>query len=386
MQLIFFWGIKVIGSEIYEEKVSVMTVYLLSLIAVTLLMTNYFKDYYSLKLLTVGNILLGLSFLLVLNRSVDGALMVWHLSVMMAAWFFWIASMKAVRGDDVPQPFYGGLYCIYLLTSSWLHYEGYEERIIYVLITVVMVLVLFEAFYRELNKWRENQVAITYISVAFFGFTTYWLFSSFSYVQWMNDFALAGSVVTNLAIMSMLMDRNHKIIERTAMLDALTGAYNRKYFIKHLEGVLESARRDHEGFCVAMIGIDDFRTINFSHGHRYADKVLREFKEIVDNNLRHYDLFARYDSEKFLFFFKEKDLDKGYYILDRILIDLRLKEWDDEELMVTFSGSIMGINERTKALEPLEVIDLLERQLMVAKDQGKNRILKKDNPLNNGDQ
>lgn len=75
--------------------------------------------------------------------------------------------------------------------------------------------------------------------------------------------------------------------------DALTGAYNRRYFE-------EKIRKSTVSAGVAMIDLDDFKLYNDSFGHDTGDVVLSTFVNIIKNCTRKTDMLIRYGGDEFL--------------------------------------------------------------------------------------
>ena len=75
--------------------------------------------------------------------------------------------------------------------------------------------------------------------------------------------------------------------------DALTGAYNRRYFE-------EKIRKSTVSAGVAMIDLDDFKLYNDSFGHDTGDVVLITFVNIIKNCTRKTDMLICYGGDEFL--------------------------------------------------------------------------------------
>lgn len=76
-------------------------------------------------------------------------------------------------------------------------------------------------------------------------------------------------------------------------LDALTGAYNRRYYEDRIRKV-----KSHAG--VAMIDLDDFKLYNDTCGHNAGDMVLNTVVGIVRKCIRKTDILIRYGGDEFL--------------------------------------------------------------------------------------
>ena len=90
----------------------------------------------------------------------------------------------------------------------------------------------------------------------------------------------------------LLLDRCDGM-ERGAFVDPLTGAYTRRYFDKFL------ASGEMSGG-VAMIDVDQFKSVNDSFGHLVGDEALKTVAEAMQNCLRQTDILIRYGGDEFL--------------------------------------------------------------------------------------
>ena len=90
----------------------------------------------------------------------------------------------------------------------------------------------------------------------------------------------------------LLLDRCNGM-ERSAFVDPLTGAYTRRYFDKFL------ARGEMHGG-VAMIYVNQFKSVNDSFGHLVGDEALQTVAAAMQSCLRQTDILIRYGGDEFL--------------------------------------------------------------------------------------
>ena len=83
-------------------------------------------------------------------------------------------------------------------------------------------------------------------------------------------------------------------------LDALTGAYNRRYYENRIRKV-----RGHAG--VAMIDLDDFKLYNDTCGHNAGDFVLNTVVGIIRGCICKTDILIRYGGDEFLLILQDVD-------------------------------------------------------------------------------
>ncbi len=88
-------------------------------------------------------------------------------------------------------------------------------------------------------------------------------------------------------------------VESLAIMDPLTGLFNRRRFESILTADFKRAVRYQHPLSCMMIDIDHFKEINDSRGHQEGDSVLREIAQIVQTTLREVDTPARWGGEEF---------------------------------------------------------------------------------------
>ena len=77
------------------------------------------------------------------------------------------------------------------------------------------------------------------------------------------------------------IQRQNLELERLAARDALTGCLNRRAFFTEFENQWTNSERDNYSLACVMVDLDEFKTINDTHGHQTGDKVLQRAAEIA---------------------------------------------------------------------------------------------------------
>jgi diguanylate cyclase (GGDEF)-like protein len=113
--------------------------------------------------------------------------------------------------------------------------------------------------------------------------------------------------------------QNHSMILRgLAMIDALTGLYNRRFAEQRLAAeVARSARKGHP-LTVVLLDLNEFKPINDSYGHAAGDLVLQEFAAALNRAIRGGDLAVRMGGDEFLLILPECNHAQLQLVLDRI--------------------------------------------------------------------
>ena len=93
--------------------------------------------------------------------------------------------------------------------------------------------------------------------------------------------------------------------------DALTGAYNRRYYEDEIKTTKGEAG-------VAILDVDDFKLYNDTHGHRAGDMALITVVEVVRQFIRKTDKLIRYGGDEFLLLIPEIDRESFARKLNKI--------------------------------------------------------------------
>jgi diguanylate cyclase (GGDEF)-like protein len=155
---------------------------------------------------------------------------------------------------------------------------------------------------------------------------------------------------------------------RQATHDALTGCKNRRAFDSDVDELLKS----HQPFALALVDIDNFKSINDTWGHVSGDIVLRNVAREGIKIMKPHDVsLYRYGGEEFAVIFQDELINSAHSLLETWRHAVRKREWREENLHVTFSA---GLGEWR--FEPLEqFVASVDAALYAAKQQGKNRII-----------
>ncbi len=89
-------------------------------------------------------------------------------------------------------------------------------------------------------------------------------------------------------------------LREQAILDPLTGLFNRRYLEATLPREVYRVQREGEPLCVAMLDIDYFKSFNDRYGHEAGDTLLREVGWIFREHMRKSDIACRYGGEEFV--------------------------------------------------------------------------------------
>ena len=154
--------------------------------------------------------------------------------------------------------------------------------------------------------------------------------------------------------------------------DALTGAYNRRYFE-------EKIRKSTVSAGVAMIDLDDFKLYNDSFGHDTGDVVLITFVNIIKNCTRKTDMLIRYGGDEFLLIMPGIKEENFKNKLLQILEEVRRADVPGHGGL-RLSASIGGVLSNGSVIE--DAIGRADKLMYQAKNR-KNMVVTEDNLVAN---
>ena len=164
-----------------------------------------------------------------------------------------------------------------------------------------------------------------------------------------------------------------KASEKLAMIDSLTGLFNRKYLNITLKKEINRAARFKSCISILLIDLDNFKNINDTMGHVFGDKVLVETAALITKSSREEDTVVRYGGEEFLIILPETSAIGALKYGERIRQILKKHPFFKKN-KITFSGGIATFPNDTQKMEVL--IDIADKALYAAKYSGKDRIIK----------
>lgn len=107
-------------------------------------------------------------------------------------------------------------------------------------------------------------------------------------------------------------------VYKVAVLDSVTGLYNRRYVEQRLLDEIARSLRHSCPLTVVLLDLNNFKEVNDVHGHNMGDQVLKRFAEQLSKATRGSDLAARYGGDEFLVLLPECKIDEVQYVLKRL--------------------------------------------------------------------
>ena len=161
----------------------------------------------------------------------------------------------------------------------------------------------------------------------------------------------------------------------SATRDALTGAFNKRFFMDRLRGECSYALRQKLPLTLALLDLDHFKKVNDRYGHPAGDYILKSFAQLVIDTIRDEDVFARYGGEEFSLILRNTDLEAGVNTAERLRQSTESTRfvYEGNRIMVTVSIGVASLG-GTNAGDPERLIQQVDQYLYKAKQRGRNRV------------
>ncbi|MEW6989963.1 GGDEF domain-containing protein [Colwelliaceae bacterium 6441] len=169
-----------------------------------------------------------------------------------------------------------------------------------------------------------------------------------------------------------------KKVHKLANTDSLTGIRNRRSGIDKTTKLIKKARinRQKGEIAVAMLDLDDFKSINDTYGHDIGDKVIQSAVEKAQKSLDAQDIICRMGGEEFLIVLTNKTKQQISEKIEQIRQDIHQSNVAELGILKPLSVSIgittVSLADQDKSLN--EYLIDADTALYCAKNSGKNQV------------
>lgn len=173
----------------------------------------------------------------------------------------------------------------------------------------------------------------------------------------------------------------HRALGERAILDALTGIYNRGHFIDQFPRDVRRAQREQAPLALILVDVDHFKAYNDSFGHPQGDECLRAVAHAMQRALkRPADYLARYGGEEFVVVLPHTDAEGAMHIANAIrdaVAALRIPAATADRI-VTVSVGLSTFDPEKDDYKTDVIIRRADDALYHAKRTGRDRIVSFD--------
>jgi two-component system cell cycle response regulator len=164
-----------------------------------------------------------------------------------------------------------------------------------------------------------------------------------------------------------------------SMTDSLTGIYNRRYLLRHLDRELKRAQRSGGDVSLLLLDIDHFKQVNDTYGHAVGDHVLKNLTQVVRKCLqRATDWCARLGGEEFAVVLEGTALQEASVCAERIrdaVVNTSIDNTAGRILITVSIGvSALGAIADSSTATVQTLLERADNALYASKSGGRNRV------------
>lgn len=172
--------------------------------------------------------------------------------------------------------------------------------------------------------------------------------------------------------------RFQDMLAQRAMIDGLTGLWNRAHFDQRLHEEVAATQRYDRPLSLIFLDADRFKSLNDTHGHPFGDQVLQALGEVLHENARTSDWPCRYGGEEFAIILRETDLDGANVMAERIRQQIEKLELRNAGKVVNVTASL-GVSSSVLCMNPCEfssewLVKTADEAVYEAKESGRNQV------------
>jgi diguanylate cyclase len=164
-------------------------------------------------------------------------------------------------------------------------------------------------------------------------------------------------------------------LRRAASIDPLTGIANRAGIDQVLPGILDEVGSGRGGVALAVVDIDNFKTLNDTYGHQIGDEILRLVGRALIASTREVDVIGRMGGDEFLVAIRNEDLPGARLLAERVrraIVDCDLSKVLGKAILGNVTASI-GVAGFRPGDTLATLFERADRCLLDAKQRGRNQ-------------
>ncbi|MBI4401018.1 MAG: diguanylate cyclase [Nitrospirae bacterium] len=166
--------------------------------------------------------------------------------------------------------------------------------------------------------------------------------------------------------------------KRRALIDELTGVYNRRFLEEVLDKlILPEERRKGQIVSLLILDLDHFKRVNDTFGHLVGDLVLKTVAATLHRILKESDVLARYGGEEFIVVLPRTDTGAAVVVAERLRVAIadlsfgKLAPAAPDHVTISVGVATYPTHASTVS----DLIRSADQALYQAKTSGRNRVI-----------
>ena len=163
-----------------------------------------------------------------------------------------------------------------------------------------------------------------------------------------------------------------EVSKKEALVDALTGLNNRRYFDSEFATAVKSKK-----VSLILVDVDHFKKFNDTHGHQMGDLVLKAVAKKLRDACRDGAQAFRFGGEEFAIIFPMTNVKRASHLADtmrRAIEKIHVKQKSTGKTVGDITASF-GVAQFEEGLPAGKIIEAADKLLYEAKRLGRNRVM-----------
>jgi len=308
--------------------------------------------------------------------------LIWYGILLLASFYGWklYKEFDTHKMDEVQLKFWYKQLTVfmYVMFSSWtlifVLYVGYDEHHLHY---IAIFTQLGASVVASALLISDKKLFIPILFMLMLPLVIYFIFVGVWY-----GYILAVFSLIFLAILLYASYNTNQLLQKNyfqAQHDALTGLFNRRYFMEYMESLNERLRENNKTASLFLIDLDHFKMINDSLGHDIGDKLLIDVSKRIELYVKETHILARLGGDEFILVSKEFshktfNIDEGYSFAEGLINMIRQPYVIDGHYL-HISASIGVYQLDPSSLFTTNFIKEVDIAMYEAKGQGRNGVV-----------
>ena len=160
-------------------------------------------------------------------------------------------------------------------------------------------------------------------------------------------------------------------LEQKAYKDNLTGINNRENFEDIFSIEIANAKQNNTALSLIIFDVDNFKLVNDTFGHQAGDIILIDFVNLISDNIKNGDIFARWGGEEFVILTPSTEITGASNLAENLrkLVQSHPFSYVDNQMTASFGIAQLSSEDTKKTL-----FEKADSALYESKKNGRNRV------------
>ncbi len=153
------------------------------------------------------------------------------------------------------------------------------------------------------------------------------------------DHSRLYQLATDTALENAKLYINISKLYHQAIIDGLTGLYNRHFLMLKLKEEIKKAYRYKQPLSLIFADIDLFKQVNDKFGHSSGDQILIQFTDLLKKSIRESDLACRFGGEEFVIILPQTNMSNAQLLAERLREKTAVGKFSINNIKISFTAS-----------------------------------------------